>query len=910
MALFGESAALHAQQVVQPPSDGALPAQAAGTDQTSKPGELQEVVVTGIRYSLEQSLEAKHAARGVEEVVTAEDVGKMPDKNIADALQRVTGVNTESAASGEGGFDENDRISIRGTSPSLTQTTFNGHAIATGDWFLLDQFQTVGRSVSYTMLPSELVDRVVVYKSQTADLTEGGVAGSVDIQTRKPLDFKENFGLEGSAGGVYSDLPAKTDPQFNGMVHWKSGGIGVVAQGFYEQRDVRRDGQEFLGYAAVSPAVAAAWQANNPALPDASNAQYPTLIGSALFTQTRKRYGGNVDIEFQPSDNLTLDLNGFYSHLDADNYNRNFMFWGHLVGACITGTPSAAAAAANAAAGCSATQVLYTPTAATVADGTLTSASFPTQAGAPASAVYDEIYRPGAYAQTSYVDFDGRLAVNDDLTLTTQIGYTRGIGDTPTEPAYESAAGNGASYAMNGLSGPANVQFPGLNYSSPAAFSTSWAWNDIDESIDQETYGQVDGLLKLHLDPFESVKAGVRFSSHERQVNFPEDGGCTAYCWANVPVWGGATYPSNFGSALGGGPFPTNIYQYSGSAIAAYDANAVSTGPSRLYWPGEFDVKENDFAAYIMANIGGDHWKGNFGVRIVTTDEKSLVNVSGGTNPITTSAFGPFTPTLIEHNYTDFLPSMSYKFDLTNDLVLRTSAAETMARPDYSALGGAVSLTDLIQVGNGGNPNLKPIRSANYDASLEWYFAPQSILALGLFYMDMSSYVDYGNSTAIYFDMLKGAPEPYVITSPQNTTARDKGLELTWEQPIWGGTGIQSNLTYASGETGLDTPLVGMSNLTYNVAAYYEQGALNARLGWTYRSHYLVGLDRSSLENEDNIGSLDAAINYSINKDLVVTFDVLNITDAIIKYYAANTSQPRAFYDNGRQYYLGVRFKL
>src|SRR3954466_420406 len=154
--------------------------------------EVQETVtVTGIRGSLEKSIETKRNADAVVEVITSEDIGKMPDKNIADAVQRVPGVTISSQAGGSGGFDENDRVSLRGTNPSLTQTLVNGHAIATGDWFVLDQVTTVRRSMSFTLLPSELVSQVIVRKSATADLVEGGVAGAVDIITRKPLEFKK-----------------------------------------------------------------------------------------------------------------------------------------------------------------------------------------------------------------------------------------------------------------------------------------------------------------------------------------------------------------------------------------------------------------------------------------------------------------------------------------------------------------------------------------------------------------------------------------------------------------------------------------------------------------------------------------------------------------------------------------------
>src|SRR5271168_3146092 len=157
---------------------------------------LEEVVVTGIRFSLEQSLEKKHAATTLVEVITAEDIGKMPDKNIADSLQRVPGMTLSSAGATEGGFDENDRVSMRGTNPSLTQTLVDGHNVAAGDWFVLNQTAEVGRSVSYTLLPSEIVSQVVVQKSSSASLVEGGVAGSIDIVTRKPLeDFSKPFTL-------------------------------------------------------------------------------------------------------------------------------------------------------------------------------------------------------------------------------------------------------------------------------------------------------------------------------------------------------------------------------------------------------------------------------------------------------------------------------------------------------------------------------------------------------------------------------------------------------------------------------------------------------------------------------------------------------------------------------------------
>ena len=220
-SLWGTNAFADQQQV---PASEKGPLQVAANETGGSDTGLDELVVTGIRYSLKESLASKRASTDVVEVVTAEDIGKLPDKNVADVLQRVPGVNTQSAASGEGGFDENNRVSIRGTSASLTQTTINGHSVATGDWFINDQYATAGRSVSYDLLPSEIVARTVVTKTQSADLIEGGVAGSIDLQTPKPLDFKETFTTSGLAGGVYSDLPSKTEPQFNrALFNWQNG---------------------------------------------------------------------------------------------------------------------------------------------------------------------------------------------------------------------------------------------------------------------------------------------------------------------------------------------------------------------------------------------------------------------------------------------------------------------------------------------------------------------------------------------------------------------------------------------------------------------------------------------------------------------------------------------------------------
>ena len=298
------------------------------------PKDLETVVVTGIRGSVEKSLDVKREAKGHVEVVTAEDIGKMPDKNVADSLQRLPGVTISSAGASEGGFDENDRVSMRGTNPSLTLTQINGHSVSSGDWFVLNQSDNAGRSVSYTLLPSSLVSQVVVHKTSQAKLPEGGVTGTVDIITRKPLDFAEQFTGNVSIGGVYSELPGKTDSQFNALFNYRNAAStgGVLLQIFDENRTLRRDGVEVLGYDEITSrpnANGTPSPTRDVALahPDLEGVWYPRMIGAALFEQTRERRGGLLEVQFKPTDNFSVDLSGFVSNLDASNYNRNYLLY-------------------------------------------------------------------------------------------------------------------------------------------------------------------------------------------------------------------------------------------------------------------------------------------------------------------------------------------------------------------------------------------------------------------------------------------------------------------------------------------------------------------------------------------------------------------------------------------------------
>lgn len=889
--------------------------QAQDASQTTAPHkdkvkELAAVTVTGIRDSEAESLALKKDAASHVEIVTAEDIGKLPAKNVADTLQRLPGVNISSASASEGGFDENDRVSLRGTNPSLTQTLVNGHTIGTGDWFVLSQVQTVGRSVSYSLLPAEVVSQVVVHKTSEARLVEGGAAGSVDIITRKPLEFAKPMTAEASIGGVYSDLPSDTKPQFSGLFNWKndSNTAGVLVQAFFEKRSLQRNGQEIVGgYSQI--------QATDPiavAHPDLAGVYYPNLTGAALFTQQRERKGGVIDFEIKPTDNLTLDLSGFYSKLKADNYNRNYLMWASQF------VPSGAGL-----------QPGYT-----VSHGVLTNATFAPVAGSTTPyGVYDQISRPGASSESKYLTLDADWRVTDHFDLKGQVGTTRGTGASPTQDVVElgTAVGAGASWGMRGTGQPTNWNLGGDN-SSPSGIYPQAGWIFGGQGIkvkDKEDWAQFDGELDFDDGALTSLQFGGRYAKHERSNPFEvAQGPNWASDWQNPAAYPTTyqNYPGDYGSSLGGS-FPSNIWYYTPGQLAQIDAQFANRDPvSRFYFNDIYKVQEKDSAAYVQLNWESGIASGNVGLRYVKTDETigytstaPDAEASSVTGPITGSAFGDYYWNVYKHSYGKFLPSANLKFDLSDQWVARFAASQTMTRPDYSALAGSVSADDLTHTGSGGNPKLKPLISTNFDAAVEWYFAPRGLLSAGVYAMNLKDYVNFGNQVRSFKDLQAtqnaghDVYSDYLISVPTNVNGQVRGLELNYIQPIGDNFGVQANYTYADGHATGNVPLQGTSKNTYNVSGYFENKRFNARISYTYRSQFYAGVSRTDTYFQQGIGNLAASFGVQLTDYMSLSLDAMNLNNPKLKYFTQNAAygkQPYAFYVNGRQYYLNLRFKL
>jgi iron complex outermembrane receptor protein len=853
----------------------------------SQQPQLEEVVVTGIRASLRQSIETKRDAATIVEAITAEDVGKFPDKNLAEALQRVPGVviNKE--------FGEGERVSLRGTAPNLTRTLLNGHALATADWFILDQLNTT-RSFNYLMLPSDVIGRVEVHKSPQANFEEGGIGGTINVITRDPLDL-ESIALFGSLQAAYTDLADKTTPQASALFSWKNAAenVGVMVAGVYQEREIRRDGVEVLGYFPVDIDPTAA----------VNEVLAPALIGSALFQQERKRTGGNIGIQLRPNDQIDLNLTALYSKFEADNINQNFLTWG------------------TRAIGNGGTLTNVTVVGDTAVAGRMTSANDGTS---DFGVVYDAIDR-FATAETSDISLDATIADVGDWTLHFKLGYTDASGNTDAQPFVEFGAPAAFTYDLRGRA--PSVSFENVDPTDPD--DLQFIFSSLHQILnnDDETYLYADAWRPLDMGALSGFRVGAKATDHERELIF----NATTYGGFHVPInttpasaFAGPLTPADFLAEIAASGTLTEYWQIDRAATRQILFDNFASGPGRVPYPQQnFGIEEKSYAGYVMGDLDSGQWSGNVGVRVVRTEQTSRGNIVTPPTP-TSNPFGEFEPISIDRTYTEVLPSLNLSFDLTEEVKLRFAAARTMTRPDFTDIAPRASLNPGALTGTAGNPELDPYLANQADFAVEWYPDDDSILAFGIYYKDIESFIT-DNPVTLNFTV-QSATSPNAACSPAGTNlfecpflinqrangggGRIQGFEVAFTRPLGMGFGVQANYTYSDAEADNGDPIPGNSDDAFNLAAYFENERMGARLAYTYRSEFFVTFDRSTQLNQDDLKSLDASVNVNLTDNLSLTLDAVNLTNEEIVQFASDSFRPRAIYDNGRIFYAGVRFKL
>jgi len=851
------------------------------------------IVVRGIRGSLQQSLDTKRNADTLVDAVTAEDIGKFPDKNVAEALSRVPGVviNRE--------FGEGERVALRGLAPNQTKTLFNGHSVATADWFVLEQLSAT-RNFNYLVLPAEIVGQLQVHKSPRADMEEGGIGGTVNVITRKPLDL-EPFEGALTAEAVYTMKSDSVDPQVSGIFSWKNEAetVGVLVAGVYQKREIRRDGFEILGY--------------DPGLdPAMLGRQVPSLIGSALFQQERERVGGNFEVQFRPSEQLDISVSGLWTRFGADNINSNFLAWtSNAVGA-----------------GASLTNL-------TVVDDTIVAGTVSNPGPGGRGAVYDTISRL-AHSQTRSLAGDITFRAQEDWTMHLKVGYTDAEGDTESQPFVEFAAPTGFTFDLTGAA--PQVSFTDIDPTDPTDMLFDFASNHSITNDDSEFFVYLDNEKLLDAGAFRAVKFGVKYTDHQRDTDF------------QATTFGGFFLPF-LATGCNGGPCDAAFFSPGGTPSDFLKNIAVAGSLTNFFLPEQsiindailgfgpafdriplyseiFSVEEKTYGGYVMGDFEGEHWRGNVGVRVVATKQTSSGFIQNAAGPGQVSnAFGVFLPVTEERTYTDILPSANFVYDVSDEFLVRFAAARTLTRPDFTDIAPRVSLNPGALTGTGGSADVEPFRANQYDVSLEWYPQDDTLFALAFYYKDILNFVTDNISNEIFSietmtpNLMRctaaggGNPDLYNCEFAINRRAnggggRVQGIEAIAQFPLGGGFGAHLNYSFSDAKAESGDPIPGNSRHAFQATGYYENEFLSAQISYNWRDSFFITFDRASPLNQASLASLDASLTFNISANAAVTFDAVNLTNEKIEQFAGEPFRPRALYDNGRYFFGGVRLSF
>ncbi|NIA56535.1 TonB-dependent receptor [Massilia sp. TW-1] len=949
--------------------------------------QIQTVEVTGIRASMAKSLAVKRDASANVEVITAEDVGKMPDKNLADSLQRLPGVAVRTD------YDEAEKVAMRGTNPDMSLIIFNGHTVSSGDWYIADQASS-SRSTSLSLMPSSVLNQAIVYKTSQANIVDGGLAGTINVTTRKPLAQKERLSGVASVGASYATLPGKTAPDLNASVNWKNeaGTFGFIVQGFAEKRYIRRDSASRLAYGTSS-----GWDVINTStmkgITDASLAgsgykaadlngvRLPGSMSTEFVEGVRDRKGGMFSLEFKPNQDLDFTMTGFTSTLKAPNYGRlkAGAIYSMLLGKASLADGATGASAPNTNSnGQQVFAAIRNPVIVTETTmygdqlRVLKSADilFPDGTTPQYIGNSEGFYRQGARATSSFLDLDGKWRVNPDLTLKTLLSTTRGVGKTDWDQGLTYASfGTGVSYALAGVDNAPYVKYYGTGIKPDQLVVRTISGL---KTTDRETSGQVDGEYRVAKGWVQSVESGLRYADHHRDSarRYP------AYHNANLQAGAPTSttpWPANFGAGLDGPAGWDNTgYTFDPAVLMAYFANATKTTSDEYERriASELHLRERQASGYVMANLEGEHWSGNVGLRFVQTRINADIptpiaagickRTAPGQPAIPCAAYPgaistagdlqpyyddvPFNPltgnmyyfTRTDRRFDNWLPSMNVRYEPRQDQIVRFGASRTVGRQNYNLLGAGFGTPACDAQGcrvTGPNPDIKPLTSDNLDASWAWYFARRSMVGVDLFYSRIQGYAKTGTSggaTVDLWDPAAQAMKTYAVQTSQQQGAHIAGLELSYEQPIGTtGFGITSNVSRARTKVDDGRPMVGASEWAANLGGYFENDKVSLRLVANYRSEYVNSSTAPApTANSQGLYSVNGVLmptaptmaapvttlafnaSWNITRNLLLAFDATNLTNVKRAYYRYSEEEQQKLDVSGRQFYVNLKYRF
>lgn len=850
------------------------------------PTQLDAIVVTGVRAGLRTAQTIKQDAEQMVDSIVAEDIGKLPDNNVAEALQRISGIQIDR------NFGEGANIAIRG----LTQvrTELNGR-----DVFTANQ----GRALSFEDVPAELLAGIDVYKNPAADIIEGGLGGTVNLRTRMPFDFEDRQ-ISASVGLNRWDLTDENKPSYSALFsdRWDTGigEFGLLVNLSYQEHDFRQD----------TISTEPFWETTGIPGREGETLVVPRGGGIASVFGDRRRLGTALALQWRPNDDTEL-----YFQMLRSDYKfkwRDYSYFAFTGDSAIT--PAAGFPFA------------FTP-GGEFLSGTFQDVSINSNTSL---ATRDSV-------TTDYA-IGGSWTPTDRLTVSTDFQYIKATTDelryivsmNAVAPLFHhDISGDLPSMTVTGPNGETGL------LTDPANYNWGFLLDHKDDNEGDEFAWRGDVEYEFDDSFLQSIKGGLRYTDRSAENKSSP----FRFFGLFVPL---SAFPD---AAFGLNPF-SDFFRGQGGLlggtlaatdglVADYENSLAMFGQNvpLVFGPADINSQgEKTYAAYGVARFafdaGATPVDGNVGVRVVRTEVESVGIM---TDP---EGSGALLPIDVSNSYTSVLPSLNVRVHLTDELQWRIAMSKGLSRPGFDRLAPNLFLSTtededgniISRTGSAGNPNLEPMKADQFDTSLEWYFADTGMLYGTLFYKKVDGFIATGTFNEVYNG------ETYEVTRPVNgDDGRIRGFEVGWQQFFdflpspFDGIGMQANYTYVDSEApspaatdtsgrALSVPLEGLSKNSYNVVAFYEKGPISARLAYNWRSDWVRTTSGNGTGNlpiySEGFGQLDASITYAFNDIWSITLDGVNLTDTERSTIFGLDTRPRDSIINDRRYGVTLRMNL
>jgi iron complex outermembrane receptor protein len=875
--------------VIAPPQTGIEQASGESTTQVA------EVVVTSYRQSLNRAADLKRFAVGNEDDILAQDIAAFPDLNLAEALQRIPGIDITRDA-GEG-----RQITLRGLGPDFTRTDLNGMEVLSNTASGMDNRGNVSRTraFDYSLFASELFDRVSVQKSYAAEQDEGGIAGTVQLFTAKPFDYPgAEFVI--SAKGQTNTNTSGVTPRVVALASDRWGPFGALVSVAYSEINSNEYGYRNWGWgpvhynaANVGPGVSAATAAQLEAS-GSSEIFAPQAESPSSWYTDRKRLGVTAAFQYQPDSHLHVGLDLLYGRL-TNNRNDYAISAGGTN--ALTGNVTGA-------------QVIQSA----VVDGnSLVAGSY---TGVDLRSEHN--------IQDDSTDFyqavlNGAWTPNDQLTISGLGGYQRSNYDQPFFDKVFLEAQNQAFSFDDRPTVPVNTY--GFNVNNPNAWQLMRL--DTQANVIDSQYVNGKGDIAYRLDNTNTFKIGGEYK------DFTNSG-----AQYNNKVFYNTPTLTNLPNSLKSTVPVDSLFPYIVGNVDptyAYIGQSLNMPASDLSPGSDYQVEEKTLAAYIQYDLDtrvfGYRTRANLGVRYYTTDTTSSGELNTGTS---------LSPVSIKNNDRGWLPAANLAVSVTDDFIVRLSANRNVNRAPLSDLAAAGTLTTAPFGGSisVGNPYLKPYKATSVEGSLEYYFDHSGYASVGFFYKDMDSFITSETTVEPYSAtgypvsfLLPGqdGAVPYNFSRPINGPgASIKGVEAAFQHDFnflpapFDHLGLVANMTYADGNQDVlingqsyDLPLINLSKFSANATLYYETEHWGVRISEAYRDSYL-----DSAGSNGNIGdgieasnNVDFSAHYNLTKHLKFVVEGINITNQpIVQYTDIYAKRTEVYTTSGRTFTFGATY--